>query len=55
MRLSQAPEKGRVKCRWLDPRLRLFVVEGENGFRMADDFQEKGPQVQNIKVEVRDE
>ena len=47
------PEERRVKCRWLDPWAGLFSVEGESGFRMIDDFQEKDMQVQNIQVEVK--
>ena len=47
------PEERRVKCTWLDPWLGMFIVEGEGGFRMVNDFLQKDPQVQNIQVEVK--
>lgn len=47
------PEERRVKCKWLDPHLGLFMVEGESGFRMVDDFQQRDMQVQNTKVEAQ--
>lgn len=49
------PEERRVKCKWLDTYLGLFMVEGEGGFRMTDDFQYQNMQVQNTKVEVKHE
>ena len=47
------PEERRVKCVWLDPLVGLFSIEGESGFHMIDDFQEKDMQVQNLQVEVK--
>ena len=47
------PEEQRVKCVWLDAEAGLFTVEGESGFHTIDDFQQKDPQVQNMKVEVK--
>lgn len=47
------PEEQKLKCAWIDPHLGSFTIEGENGFHMVDDFYQKDPQVQNLKVEVK--
>jgi hypothetical protein len=43
-------QEERLKCQWLNPSEGTFYIEGNTGFCHVNDFLNKDPQVQNIKI-----
>jgi hypothetical protein len=45
---------GRIKCRWLDAYMGLFIGEGEKGFWHADDFDAPDIRCENLTARSAD-
>ncbi len=41
---------GRMRCRWLDPALGLFVPEGADGFLTLRDAAKRGLWIENMET-----